>query len=358
MHMGLRKNQATLTTAEKTAFVEAVLAQKQRPSRLHPGAADRSRYDDFVEVHLNAMAVMMETPPAPSWGHMAAAFGPWHRVLLLQFERELQAVDASVTIPYWDWTVDNAVTSSLWHADFLGGNGSGVNHAVTDGQFAGAAGRWPITVKDDPGARDFLTRQLGARSDARRLPSAARQSQVLALTPYDTAPWEDMLRDPQNPGQWGGFRIGLEVPLHNLVHRWVGGNMLDMSSPNDPIFWLHHCNIDRLWAVWQFAHPMIAGYLPATGGPLGHNLRDAMIFHAPGDAAPWTGDFRPADVLDHRTLGISYDTDPPAAPPVAEPRPEPAEAVRAAEHIPVRPRAMLPMFVLPGEIEALRQRWD
>ena len=89
--MGLRKNQASLDAAEKSAFVEAVLAQKLRPSRLHPGAADRSRYDDFVEVHLNAMAVMMQMPPAPSWGHMAAAFCPWHRVLLLEFERELQS---------------------------------------------------------------------------------------------------------------------------------------------------------------------------------------------------------------------------------------------------------------------------
>ena len=49
--MALRKNQSTLSAAEKTAFVEAVLAQKQRPSLLHPGGADRTRYDDFVEVH-------------------------------------------------------------------------------------------------------------------------------------------------------------------------------------------------------------------------------------------------------------------------------------------------------------------
>jgi tyrosinase len=97
--MALRKNRSTLSAAEKTAFVEAVLAQKQRPSLLHPGAADRTRYDDFVEVHLNAMAVMMQSPPAPSWGHMAAAFCAWHRALLQEFERELQTVDPSVTLP-------------------------------------------------------------------------------------------------------------------------------------------------------------------------------------------------------------------------------------------------------------------
>jgi hypothetical protein len=47
--MGLRKNQANLTAQEKTAFVEAVLAQKQRPSRLHPDSSDRSRYDDLLQ---------------------------------------------------------------------------------------------------------------------------------------------------------------------------------------------------------------------------------------------------------------------------------------------------------------------
>lgn len=354
--MALRKNQSTLTAAEKTAFVEAVLAQKQRPSLLHPDAADRTRYDDFVEVHLNAMAVMMQSPPAPSWGHMAAAFCPWHRALLLEFERELQTVDPSVTLPYWDWTVDRATNASLWAADFLGGNGTGADGRVGDGQFAGAAGRWPIVVKDDPGDPDFLRRRMGDRSDARNPPTAARQTQVMDLTPYDTAPWDDMLRDQQNPAEWGGFRFGLESPLHNLVHRWVGGNMLDMSSPNDPVFWLHHCNLDRLWSLWQFAHPAIAGYLPGSGGPAGHNAHDEMIFHAPGDPAPWAAVYHPIDMLDHRTLGISYDTDPVAAPPVMAPAVLPVTAPE--ERVPVRRRTVLPMFVLPREIAALERTWS
>ena len=39
--------------------------------------------------------------------------------------------------------------------------------------------------------------------------------------------------------------------LHNRVHLWVGGNMAPMTSPNDPVFFLHHCFVDKAWADWQ-----------------------------------------------------------------------------------------------------------
>ena len=59
------------------------------------------------------------------------------------------------------------------------------------------------------------------------------------------------------------------------MHIWVGGDMGPGTSPNDPVFFLHHCNVDRFWALWQHAHPGL-GYLPAAGGPPGHNLNDVM----------------------------------------------------------------------------------
>ena len=43
--------------------------------------------------------------------------------------------------------------------------------------------------------------------------------------------------------------------LHNNVHMWVGGPMTDIRiSPADPVFWLHHANIDRIWSIWQATH--------------------------------------------------------------------------------------------------------
>ena len=342
----MRKDQATLTAAEKAAFVNAVLALKQEPSVLHPDDRTLSRYDDFVEVHLNAMMVMMNNQP--SWAHQGPVFGPWHRVLLRQFELELQKIDSQVEIPYWDWTSrdSRSRTSYLWQNNFLWPDcrtsGPQIGKVMT-GPFAFDAGNWPIRVKDQPGDPDYLVRRLGRSADARALPTTTAVNAALALTPYDTAPWEDSLRDPNDRTEWRGFRIQLEIPLHNLVHRWVGGNMVDMTSPNDPVFWLHHCNIDRLWAEWQAMHPDEDAYLPEDGAPTGQNLNEPMIFNLPGERAPWREQFTPADVLEHRAMGVRYDT---------EPEERMARKAKPAR----RERRTLPMFVLPSEIPALSKK--
>jgi len=112
---------------------------------------------------------------------------------------------------------------------------------------------------------------------------------------------------------------------HNRVHRWVsgfltnpdpnfdaGGTMLKMTSPNDPIFFLHHAQIDRMWNIWQARHPGTTPYLPDSGAATGHNLNDDLIFHHPGETPPWPGTERPSDLLTSHTIhgtGVWYDTD-------------------------------------------------
>ena len=44
-----------------------------------------------------------------------------------------------------------------------------------------------------------------------------------------------------------------ESGLHNRIHQWVSGSMRPGTSPNDPVFFLHHCNVDRIWALWEQA---------------------------------------------------------------------------------------------------------
>lgn len=291
--MRTRKNVKTLTETEKKNFVNAVLALKKKPSTLHPGNTGFSRYDDYVEVHRNAINTTMNQP---GWAHGGPAFLPWHREFILQFENDLAAIDASVTLPYWDWTDVSAAANPLT-ASFLGGNGTGADQIVTDGPFA--RDKWKLNVKEDPGDSNSLQRDFGADGTAPALPTAGLQNAVLNVTTYDASPWR---------GVANTFRWQCETALHNLTQRFIGGTMDSMTSANDPLFFLHHANIDRLYAVWQGLHQASAHYLPVTGGQQGHNLNDALIFNTSG-AAPFHTEATPASVMNHRTLGYQYDTE-------------------------------------------------
>ena len=278
--MSVRKNQASLSIDERAAFVAAVKAIKAN-----------GVYDVFVEQHRTAMLDISPVDPA----HLGPAFLPWHREYLRRFELELQNVDPNVTLPYWDWTIDNSENSSIWNPDFMGGNGTGQRGEVTTGPFAYSTDGWVLNVLD-PGETDpFLKRGFGLMGS---LPSQRLIDRVLSMVPYDSAPWTF---------EANGFRNSLEVLIHNNGHMWVGGSMMAATSPNDPVFWLHHCNIDRLWAQWQRENPD-QSYLPDRSNipdaPLGHALDDPMW--------PWQGEPNsptPRSVLDYRALDYTYDTD-------------------------------------------------
>lgn len=131
-------------------------------------------------------------------------------------------MDASVALPYWDWTADRTSRSSLWAPDFLGGTGRARDGQVMDGPFAYSTGRWNINVRVD--GRSYLRRDLG--TSVAQLPTRAEVDSVLAMPVYDMAPWNSSSQ---------GFRNHLEgwrgANLHNRVHVWVGGQMSTGVSP-------------------------------------------------------------------------------------------------------------------------------
>ena len=286
--MAVRKNQSELTPQERENFVNALLQLK----------ADGT-YDEFVQTHVDAMkpATPQNVPMSVrNAAHRGPSFLPWHREYLRRFELALQEIDPSVSLPYWDWTVDNSPSSSIWNGDFMGGDGSGLERVVSTGPFAHKAGNWILKVNTSPSAGPELKRQFGVFGTS--LPSTADVEDCISVTPYDSSPW-DRTSNPSFRNLLEGW-IG-PSQIHNRVHGWVGGSMLPGSSPNDPIFFLHHCNVDRLWAIWQSQHTN-ENYLPVSGGPAGHNLNDSMF--------PWGGTTTPASVLDISTLGYSYDNMP------------------------------------------------
>ncbi|MEU1025870.1 MULTISPECIES: tyrosinase family protein [unclassified Streptomyces] len=281
-----RRNQSSLSRAERRRFVDAVLRLKRR-----------GEYDEFVRMHIDYY--VSDGEDRLRVAHMAPSFFPWHRRFLLDFERALQRLDAGVTVPYWDWTKDRSPAASLWGEDLMGGNGRRSDRQVTTGPFAYRHGHWVIRESITDG--DFLTRDLGRSRDPIALPTARDVAWAMADPRYDVPPW-----DSRSPS---GFRNKLEGWTsakgdarwrnHNRVHRWVGGHMLGGASVNDPVFWLNHAFVDLLWDRWQRRHPRAAPYLPARPpGPDSSQHRRIVARHEP--MPPW--DIAPDDLLGHKGL--------------------------------------------------------
>jgi tyrosinase len=298
MKVVMRRNQAKISDAEWTQFLDAVLALKAQQA---PDGTNM--YDNYVMNHLEGAFA----------GHKGPAFFAWHRWYLSAFEGQLQLLDPRknelLSLPYWDWTVDQSAPSWPFKPDtsttkFLGTNGRASDGEIMDGKFAYGGGRWKLNVRT-PMEGSALRRQFGTYISS--LPSYADLWATLNQTSYDKGPFWDMRSDSGFRNFAEGWKPGDGDGMHNRVHMWVGGSMLPMTSPNDPVFWLHHCFVDKLWVIWQAMHQKDVGYqayLPSEGANLGHNLNDSM---APFDegGSPVT----PADVLNHRKLGYRYDTE-------------------------------------------------
>lgn len=258
------------------------------------GRPGLSVYDVLVFWHHQSMMLM--TPPGQSdrnAAHSGPAFLPWHRYFLMRLERFLQEAveDPDFRIPYWEWSADaelpNPTTSPLWSMENLGqfvGEGWEVRLAMN-----GTTGRLQRVSRR-------LSRHLGSSGNLPRREAvrAVLRNQVV----YDVAPFNSSSPSGvRNPVEgWIG-----DSGIHNSVHVWVGGDMGLSSSPNDPVFFLHHCNVDRIWAAWQQKHPQ--SYAPDM------NESAALQFHRIDDPlySIFEEQITPRSLLDYRAY-YEYDT--------------------------------------------------
>ncbi|WP_267242153.1 grixazone synthase [Streptomyces sp. PR69] len=295
----IRKNHLDMSREEKRRFVHAVREIKRR-----------GIYDRFVALHIRINSTdYLDKETGKRLGHINPGFLPWHRQYLLRFERALQRVDPRVTLPYWDWTFDHGEDSPLWDEEFMGGNGRPGDRRVMTGPFARDNG-WVLNVSvipvgdEDPALnghfthddRDFLVRDMGTLTD--KLPTPKELDDTLALPVYDCPPWN---HTAGGEAPFNSFRNHLEGytkfpweekagKLHAAGHVWVGGHMMYIGSPNDPVFFLNHCMIDRCWALWQERNPHVPHYLPLTDTPDVPDLHTRL--------GPWHT-MTPADLIDH-----------------------------------------------------------
>jgi tyrosinase len=106
-------------------------------------------------------------------------------------------------------------------------------------------------------------------------------------------------------GQWNAdIYTGSFSPTTSI---FVGTMSALDCSPNDPVFFLHHCNVDRIWAAWEERYG--ASYAPDSGWNQGWNLNDELYPYVQFRDVPemQREGITNASMLDFRSLGYTYD---------------------------------------------------
>jgi tyrosinase len=246
--------------------------------------------------------------------HSWEQFLTWHRAYLYFFEQRLQDVDPTVTLPYWDWAadrenvmasmtamgsatnVDNGVVPPAFQCwidqpgiDSL--KAAGVPQATLDmlttilGKTFSSGNRLFIAAGiewgKDPQSDQAIIQQLLRINSLWHFQRWPGGNSTLIFEAYPTP--DDVQRVLQitdffqfASGPEDNHYFGALENIHNLIHNFSGGanpNFGKSSTPMnvnnplngdmvnagrtafDPIFWAHHCNIDRLWHQWQKLNP-------------------------------------------------------------------------------------------------------
>ncbi|XP_060586345.1 putative tyrosinase-like protein tyr-3 isoform X2 [Ruditapes philippinarum] len=166
--------------------------------------------------------------------HKGAAFLPWHRVFILDFEEEMRRIDERVFLPYWDYTIDNNITkpsdSVVW-SDCFFGNGEGF---IKTGPFRNWYGGHSIQMQRDYARGGQCPPRLINKLDINRIMKKCHFTDVTT----GSEPFYDNINN-------------IEM-LHDGVHDWVGGDMDELPfAAFDPVFYLHHAFIDYIWEKFR-----------------------------------------------------------------------------------------------------------
>lgn len=239
----VRKDATTLTDAERDRFLQAFGVLNGRGT---------GRFKDFREMHIRGTL---------SESHGNVGFLPWHRAYLLDLERELQAIDPSVALPYWRF---DRPARALFDQRFLGASAANGRVVFTPGH--------PLEGWIAAGVQG-ITRRPGFPLDEAP-PTLLTEEQTVALGGTDA--------------EYAGF-VGMEGNPHGWAHTSfdIGVIRDPATSPQDPLFFLLHNNVDRLWAKWQWINKRTdpaepRSFAAADPDRVGHRLPDTMW--------PWDGD--------------------------------------------------------------------
>lgn len=231
----VRKNANNLHRSERSRFLFAL-----RKFRNQVG----TNYVLFQEMHRLSSTVNDQA-------HGQPAFLTWHRAMLLHVERELQKIDPSVALHYWNW---DAAAPNVFHLDFIGeADASAGPFGVAEPKFSATnpLNGWNTDLPFSGGRlqRNGSDQKVAPAPGFFRPLDHPVDPDLIGAVNYGT------MSPPNNGIPTSTFGYLVERQSHDGAHGWPcgGGHLISPGrSAADPLFYLLHSQIDRQWAYWQW----------------------------------------------------------------------------------------------------------
>lgn len=252
---GIRRNIATVTPEERRRLRDAFIALNKR---FYGGEPDDKQFNRFVPGDVSFWFKQDEIH-ARTGVHNSPAFLPWHRELCNRMEGLIRSVDPELSLHYWDWTTDprkqvdlHGTEFSLFTDDFMGADTGPI------GEPWEAAGFYNTRIDpadpDAPQGRDSDPDDPDPHDDVNY--NAAHPPKLVERSVGSGAV---VTSDTNTISAADFFTMrGLLEDDHGAAHGHIGGSLLDSHTAfRDPIVFLLHSNVDRLFALWQLqaGHP-------------------------------------------------------------------------------------------------------
>ncbi|TLS22172.1 uncharacterized protein PpBr36_10017 [Pyricularia pennisetigena] len=293
-----------LTAANRQQYVDAIFCMSKKPSELGMGL-NTTRLSDFTYVH----ALLNNEI------HFVAQFLPWHRWFLYLYEQDLRKCGYEGPLAYWDWTLDHQdlPNASIWDpVSGIGGDGvvpQGVSrrqNALADYGVDRSQPVYYFCVGDGP----FKDLKVEYKRSENVPHCLTRNFNNGNNFPGDMNGWAvspSSIASVMAKPNYDEFRQWLEGLPHGAIHSAISGDMGPSSSPNDPVFYLHHAQVDRLWLQWQ---QQSAGKATEYGGRRTQDLPEGQQTSALTDVMEMLGlgkNLAVADVMSVQSELLCYE---------------------------------------------------